>query len=140
MREGNTVIKRDQKSLKVIGRKNGTIELGVKVPVNKGVDNVELLLTYEGIYLESDTLFTNRSFNRNPKMGIVSAIDSELTEYHQGIAGRKRKTGGGFEQAMMAPLNLSWAFPVYTLAMEVRIPISLHGGQIPQSCTCLNVL
>ena len=38
-------------------------------------------------------------------MGIVSAIDSELTEYHQGIAGRKRKTGGGFEQAMMALLT-----------------------------------
>lgn len=105
-REGNAVLQRVRKTLRTIPRKRpGEYSLEAEVALSPEVDNVSILLSYRGDLADQVDLFRNRIGSRNPKMGVVSAIDAELESFLVRLAGTQKRPGGGLEQAFVTLLT-----------------------------------
>lgn len=131
VKEGDIVLQRIRKTLMATPKKRTSeysLEAGSPLPSES--DNVSVLLSYRGDLVDQMDLFRNRIGSRNPKMGVVSAIDAELESFLAGLGGTQKKPGGGLEQAFLTLLTFL-GFSCLHIGRDERNPDILAWAQDP---------
>lgn len=105
--DGQEVVSRNRRQFsKAVLAREANLYLETQYRLSGRANRVTLLLSYKGELVDRLELFRNRIGGRNPKMAVVASVDPGLDRLREGIGGKAKKPGAGFEEAIVTLLSL----------------------------------